>query len=81
MQQPLLAERADVQIHAVQRSHYAHGIGAIFQYARGPYGVGRLEELGKRPFFEIVVDLLVVLLAAHSVSLPQRFASSRRGKS
>ena len=65
MRQPLLAEEADIQIHAIERAQRADRIRAVFQNARAPDFVGLLEELRERiGRIDEVVELFVVQLAA-----------------
>ena len=81
VQQPLLAEQADVQIDAIERAEHADRIRAVLQHMRRPDGVGPLEELGQRAARDIVVELLVVQLAARQglppPALRLRMRSSR----
>ena len=74
VQQPFLAERADVEVHAIQRPKGAHRIGAILENPRRPDGVGPLEQLRERTRAHEVVELLVVQPAAGEL-LHGRYAS------
>ena len=76
--QPLLAEQSDIQIDAVERTEDAHRIGAVLQNARRPDGLWRCVEGRQRAAFDIVIELLVVPLAAASVSFPKRKAKFSR---
>ena len=64
MQQPLFAERPDVDEHAVERAERADRIGAVLEHARRPDRARRFEELRQRPLFREVVELAVVEAAA-----------------
>ena len=62
--QPLLAEEADVEVDAVERAERSDRVGAVLEHARRQDRVRLLEELGERARLHVVVELLVVELAA-----------------
>ena len=64
VQQPFLAEEADVEINAIERAESADGIGAIFEDARRPDRVRRLKELRQIAFVDEIIELLVVQISA-----------------
>ena len=65
VQQPFLAEHADVQVNAVQRAEGSNRIGAVLEDARRPRGVRFDEEDGERIVRRhVVIELLVVEFAA-----------------
>ena len=65
VEQPLLAEEADVQIHAIQRTERPDRVGAVLEYSRRPDGARRGEKLRQRiAGRNEVVELPVVQFAA-----------------
>ena len=78
VQQPFLAEQADVDEDAVERTQRADRIGAVLEHVRREHGVGRLERPRQRLRLRVVLELLVVERAAGaSFSGNFRAASSR----
>ena len=74
VQEPLLAEQADVQVHAIEGPQGADRVRAVLQDARGQDGVGLLEELGQRAGLDVVVELAVVEPPARERLLPPALA-------
>ena len=65
MQQPFLAEEADVQIDAIECAEQADRVGAVLEHVHGPRGrLGLGEVVEQRSAADEVVELLVVELAA-----------------
>ena len=70
MQQPFLAEQADIEKDAVERAQRADGIRAVLEYARRKHRIRRLEQVGQHLGLREIVELLVVALAAGKLFLP-----------
>src|SRR5262249_51199851 len=64
VQQPLLAERPDVDEHAVQRAEAADRVRSVFEHTRRPHGGRRREVLTERMTGRQVVVQLFVVAAA-----------------
>ena len=65
MQQPFLAEHADVDIHAIERAERADRIRAILQHARRPRRLGGVKNCASGSVGgTIFVELFVVQAAA-----------------
>ena len=64
MEEPLLAEQADVDVDAVQRAENPDRIGAILEHMSGQHGVRRNEVLRERLGAGVLVELLVQGLPA-----------------
>ena len=65
---------ADVQIHAIQRTHHTDRVRPVFQHARCPDGIGFLVQIGQRAGGKVIVYLMIILLAALDLLLDPIFS-------
>ena len=80
VQQPFLAEQSDIEIDAIQRAKHSHRIRRVFLDMRDPRRIRRLEIFGQRTIRVVVIELLVIEIAARKSMLPQvlRHANAHR---